>query len=75
MTCYFRHLGKIFDQAGITVTAKNRQKLDKLVQDIVKPKVRDCPNTWKGVKKRLAENEAGFVAELREKWEAQQAPH
>ena len=73
MTCYFRHLGRIFDQAGIAVTAKNRKQLDKVIRDIVKPETNDCPNTWKEVKKRLSENEAAFVTELKEKWSAQQS--
>jgi len=29
----------------------------------------DCPAVWRQVKKRLAEDEAGFVAELKATWE------
>lgn len=68
MTCYFRHLRDIFERAGIEVTKKNRRKIDKVFHDIVGVKYKDCPATWKEVKKRIAEDEVSFVFELRKKW-------
>lgn len=68
MTCYFRHLQGIFKKAEIEVTKENKQELDKVIYGIVATKCKDCPETWKEVKKRIAEDEEGFVALLKAKW-------
>ena len=68
MTCYFRHLQEIFKKAGIEVTKENRQELDKIIHKIVSTKYKDCPATGREVKKRIAQDEAGFVAELKATW-------
>ena len=71
MTCYFRHLGEVFKKAGIEVTSENRQKIDRVINDLVNVKYKDCPATWKEVKKRIAEDEAGFVLKLKDAWNSQ----
>lgn len=68
MTCYFRHLQGVFEKAGILVTKENRRQLDKLIHGIVGVEYKNCPATWRSVKKRIAENEDQFVDELREVW-------
>jgi molecular chaperone GrpE (heat shock protein) len=68
MTCYFRILQEIFKKAGIEVTKENRQELDKIIHKIVSTKYKDCPATGREVKKRIAQDEAGFVAELKAAW-------
>ena len=68
MTCYFRHLGIVFVKAGITVTPENRKQLDKVIHDLVHVDYKSCPDTWRVVKKRLAEDEAGFIGELKQAW-------
>lgn len=68
MTCYFRHLQAVFEKAGIEVTKENKQELDKLIHKIVSVKYKDCPNTGREVKKRIAADEEGFIAELKKQW-------
>jgi hypothetical protein len=68
LTCYFRHLQVIFEKAGIEVTKENKQELDKLIHKIVSVKYKDCPNTGREVKKRIAADEEGFIAELKKQW-------
>ena len=68
MTCYFRHLGEIFKKAGIEVTGENKREIDKIIHEIVAVKYKNCPNTWKEVKKRIAEDEDGFVLSLKIAW-------
>ena len=68
MTCYFRHLQGIFEKAGIEVTDANKREIDRVIHEIVGVKYKDCPSTWKELKKRLAQDEESFVLELREKW-------
>jgi len=66
LTCYFRHLKHVFEKAGIEVTKENKREVDRVIHGIVGVEYKNCPNTWKEVKKRLAENEEDFVSELKE---------
>ena len=67
MTCYFRHIQHIFRKAGIEVTKANRREIDSVIHGLVGVEYKNCPATWKEVKKRIAEDEEGFVFELKEK--------
>ncbi len=71
MTCYFRHLKTVFQKAGITVTPQNKRQIDKIIHTIVNVEYKNCPATWQQVKKRLAEDENGFVATLKNTWNKQ----
>jgi len=68
MTCYFRHLREVFAKAGVDVTSENKKEVDRVIHSIVGAVHKNCPDTWREVKKRIAEDEEGFVAELRELW-------
>ena len=70
MTCYFRHLDDVFKKAQIEVTSENRQKIDRIIHDMVGTKYKDCPGVWREVKKCLAEDEDGFVAKLKTAWKS-----
>lgn len=65
MTCYFRHLREIFERAGIEVNSENRREIDKAIHTIVGVEYKNCPAAGRAVKRRLAEDEDGFVLELR----------
>jgi hypothetical protein len=71
VTCYFRHLQAVFKRAGIEVTKENRQEIDRVVHGIVGVNYKNCPDTWKEVKRRLASDEEGFVSKLRQEWKNQ----
>jgi hypothetical protein len=66
MTCYFRHLQDVFRKAGIVITDENKKEVDRAIHSIVGVKYKDCPATWREVKKRIANNEEDFVSKLRE---------
>jgi hypothetical protein len=68
VTCYFRHLQAVFKKAGIEVTKENRQEIDRVIHGIVGVNYKNCPDTWKEVKRRLASDEEGFVYKLRQEW-------
>lgn len=72
MTCYFRHLQTVFKKAGIEVTGDNKRDVDKVIHGIVGVKYKNCPAAWKEVKKRMAEDEEGFINQLKERWNKQQ---
>jgi hypothetical protein len=67
VTCYFRHLAQVFEKAGIQITPQNRQEIDRIIHDMVGVDYKNCPDTWRQVKKRVLEDEAGFVSTLKEK--------
>ena len=66
MTCYFRHVKQIFIKAGIEVTDGNKREIDRVIHDIVGVDHKNCPDAWREVKKRIADNEEGFVSKLKE---------
>jgi ribosomal protein L17 len=68
VTCYFRHLKEIFKKAGIEVTSENRHEIDRIIHKIVDVEYKNCPATWREVKKRIAEDETSFVSMLKEEW-------
>jgi len=71
MTCYFRHLQDVFKKAGIEVAKENKREIDRVIHGIVGVEYTNCSATWKQVKKRIAEDEEGFVSRLKEAWTKQ----
>ncbi len=68
VTCYFRHLQPIFEKAGIKVTPENKKELDRTIHRIVKVEYKNCPATWKEVKKLIAQDEDNFASTLKVAW-------
>ncbi|MFA5055799.1 MAG: hypothetical protein WC562_06480 [Dehalococcoidia bacterium] len=68
MSCYIRHLKDLLSEAGIEVSSDNRKQIDRAIHEIVGTTYKDCPATWKEVKKKLASSEAekkAFVNKLK----------
>jgi hypothetical protein len=65
VTCYFRHLKQAFEKAGIEVSKENRTQIDKAIHAIVGVEYKNCPATGREVRRRLAEDEEGFISELK----------
>ena len=57
MSCYFRHLKNILNEAGIEATPDNRKQIDRAIHDIVGVTYKDCPATWKKLKQEIAGDE------------------
>ena len=34
MSCYFRHLKDIFEEAGVEVTKENKKEIDRVIHDL-----------------------------------------
>ena len=66
MTCYFRHLQQIFKKAGIEAASVNKREIDRVIHDVVGVRYKNCPATWREVKKKIAEDEEGFASKLKE---------
>lgn len=70
MTCYLRHLSAILLKADIIVTKENRKQIGCIIQNLVHENG-DCTVVWKKVKQRIADDEAGFISELKNAWKEQ----
>ena len=57
MSCYFRHLKDILAEAGIEVTPGNKKQIDSAIHDIVAVAYKDCPATWKKLKREIINDE------------------
>ena len=57
MSCYFRHIKNILDEAGIEVTPSNKKQMDQAFHQILGVTYKDCPTTWKRLKEELAGDE------------------
>jgi ATP-dependent Zn protease len=56
----------VFKKAGIKVTDENKREIDRVIHGIVGVEYKNCPDTWREVKKRLADDEEDFVSELKQ---------
>jgi hypothetical protein len=65
MSCYFRHLKEVFQEAGIEVDSNNRKRIDRAVHDLMG--VEDCPATWRRLKQEIladAQRRRDFIQRL-----------
>jgi len=57
MSCYFRHIKNILDEAGIEVAPSNKKEIDQAFHQIVGVTYKDCPTTWERLKQELIHDE------------------
>ncbi len=58
MTCYFRHLKDILEEADFEVTPQNRKQIDLAIHDFVGlTHEEDCPVVWKRLKQDVLPDE------------------
>lgn len=60
MSCYFRHLADVFEEAGLDLEAikadkESKKEIDEKIHALVGVEYKDCSPTWKKVKELLAE--------------------
>jgi len=68
MSCYFRHLKDMLEEADIEVTPDNRKQVDRAIHQIVGVTYKDCPETWKRLKQQLTGDEQKrqeFISQLK----------
>jgi hypothetical protein len=56
---------EVFKKAMIEITKENRKEIDKIIHSIVGVEYKNCSQTWRAVKAKLAENETAFIEQLR----------
>jgi hypothetical protein len=50
MSCYFRHMRDLFEEAGVEVTKESRKALHLHIAGLVGDEEAHCPTTWRLVK-------------------------
>lgn len=53
MSCYFRYMKDVFQEAGIEVTPGNKKEIDRRIHGIVGVDYKDCSAAWKKVKEEI----------------------
>jgi hypothetical protein len=57
MSCYFRHLNEIFNEAGIVVTPNTRKQIDQAIHQVVGVTYKECPQAWKMLKQIMGDEQ------------------
>jgi hypothetical protein len=57
MSCYFRGLKDILNEAGIEVTPVNKRQIDKAIHDVMGVTYKDCVSTWMKLKQEIIGDE------------------
>lgn len=69
MSCYFRHMRSVLDEAGVEVTSANKKRIDRAIHELVGVGYKDCPSTWKALKQQVLnddEKKREFIDKLRD---------
>ena len=53
MSCYFRHIRDILDEAGVEVPPGNKKEIDRTIHQLVQVKYKDCPQTWARLRRQI----------------------
>ena len=53
MSCYFRHMKEVFEEAGVKITKENKKKIDRIVHGLVDVEYKNCSPTWRAIKEHI----------------------
>ncbi len=53
MSCYFRHMKDVLEEAGVEVTKENKKEIDQIIHELVNVPYKQCSPVWKAVKKQI----------------------
>ena len=70
MSCYFRHMKDVLDEAGIEVTEDNKKHIDQIIHSLVDVEYKNCSSTWKALKEHIKKDEEAknrFIKRLKAK--------
>lgn len=65
MSCYFRHMKDVLDEAGIEVTAENKKEVDRALHRAAGVEYKDCSAAWKKIKEGVRSDEKARRAFVR----------
>ena len=73
MSCYFRHMKDVLDEAGIEITNKNKKDVDRIIHGLVDVEYKNCSPVWKGVKAHIKGDDRArkqFIKKLKQELKA-----
>ncbi len=68
MSCYFRYMKDVIEEAGLGVNTKNKKEIDQFLHDFVDTEYKNCWKAWPELKILVKEDKAGrkkLIAALR----------
>ena len=71
MSCYFRHMKDVLEEAGIEVTEENKKEIDQVIHQVVNVPYKQCPTAWKRVKEQIKSDDKAkglFIKELKKRF-------
>lgn len=69
MSCYFRHMKDVLDEAGIEVNKENKKDIDIIIHKMMDVEYKNCSPTWKEVKEHIKGDDNArnqFIERLKE---------
>ncbi len=55
----------VFTDVDIEITAENKRDVDRVIHQLVGVEYKKCPEAWRAVKVKLAEDRDGFIKSLK----------
>ena len=53
MSCYFRHMKEILEEAGVEITKENKKDIDRVIHGLVDVEYKNCSSAWKAIKEQI----------------------
>jgi len=53
MSCYFRHMKDVLEEAGVEVTKENKKEIDQIIHELVSVPHKQCSPAWRKVKEQI----------------------
>ncbi len=69
MSCYFRHMNEILEEAGVEVTKENKKDIDRVIHGLVEVGYKNCSPAWKAIKEQIKiddETKNSFIKTLKQ---------
>ena len=69
MSCYFRHMKEILEEAGVEVTKENKKDIDRVIHGLVEVGYKNCSPAWKAIKEQIKiddETKNSFIKRLKQ---------
>lgn len=69
MSCYFRHMKDVFEEAGVEITRENKKEIDRIIHGVVDVEYKNCSPAWKMVKEHIKGDDNArrrFIKRLKE---------
>ena len=57
MSCHFRHIKDVVEEAGVEITKSNKKDIDRIIHGLVDVEYKNCSQVWKAVKEHIRKDE------------------